>query len=127
MDRTAPRVPAGRDLSLLADYPGSLAEDLGEANNVAAAHPEKVAAMMAKLTEIVRVVESDESRRFAGEIETLNGHLNEILKMPDVAQRFYDQAFIPGGSDPEAFTQLLRREYARWEPIVKATGVQLEM
>src|SRR6185295_3297464 len=28
-----------------------------------------------KLAEIVRVVESDESRRFAGEIETLSGHL----------------------------------------------------
>jgi len=32
----------------------------------------------AKLAEIVRVVESDESRRFAGEIETLNGHLRPI-------------------------------------------------
>ena len=32
----------------------------------------------AKLAEIVRVVESDESRRFAGEIETLNGHLKPI-------------------------------------------------
>ena len=32
----------------------------------------------AKLSEIVRVVESDESRRFAGEIETLNGHLRPI-------------------------------------------------
>jgi hypothetical protein len=31
-----------------------------------------------KLTEIVRVVESDESRRFSGEIETLNGHLKPI-------------------------------------------------
>jgi hypothetical protein len=31
-----------------------------------------------KLAEIVRVVESDESRRFAGEIETLNGHLKPI-------------------------------------------------
>jgi hypothetical protein len=31
-----------------------------------------------KLAEIVRVVESDESRRFAGEIETLNGHLDPI-------------------------------------------------
>jgi hypothetical protein len=32
----------------------------------------------AKLAEIVRVVESDESRRFSGEIETLNGHLKPI-------------------------------------------------
>ena len=32
----------------------------------------------AKLAEIVRVVESDESRRFAGEIETLTGHLKPI-------------------------------------------------
>jgi hypothetical protein len=31
-----------------------------------------------KLAEIIRVVESDESRRFAGEIETLNGHLKPI-------------------------------------------------
>ncbi len=32
----------------------------------------------AKLAEIIRVVESDESRRFAGEIETLNDHLKPI-------------------------------------------------
>jgi len=32
----------------------------------------------AKLAEIIRVVENDESRRFAGEIETLNGHLKPI-------------------------------------------------
>jgi hypothetical protein len=31
-----------------------------------------------KLDEIIRVVESDESRRFAGEIETLSGHLKPI-------------------------------------------------
>ena len=31
-----------------------------------------------KLAEIIQVVESDESRRFAGEIETLSGHLNPI-------------------------------------------------
>ena len=32
----------------------------------------------AKLAEIIRVVESDESRRFVGEIETLSGHLKPI-------------------------------------------------
>ncbi|MCA9122279.1 MAG: TIR domain-containing protein [Planctomycetaceae bacterium] len=39
-----------------------------------------------KLAEIVRVVESEESRRFAGEIETLSGHLKPIK--PDA--RLYD-------------------------------------
>ena len=60
-------------------------------------------------------------------VARVSTEVQKILKMPDVVQRFYDQAFIPGGSDPEVFTQMLRREYARWEPIVKATGVQLEM
>ena len=60
-------------------------------------------------------------------VARVSTEVQKILKTPDVAQRFYDLAFIPGGSDPDAFTQLLRREYARWEPIVKATGVQLEM
>ena len=60
-------------------------------------------------------------------VQRISTEVQKILKLPDVAQRFYDQAFIAGGSDPDAFTQLLRREYVRWEPIVKATGVQLEM
>lgn len=40
----------------------------------------------AKLAEIVRVVESDESRRFAGEIETLNGHLKPIKSEARICQ-----------------------------------------
>ena len=60
-------------------------------------------------------------------VARVSTEVQKILKMPDVVQRFHDQAFIPGGNDPEVFTQMLRREYARWEPIVKATGVQLEM
>ncbi len=40
----------------------------------------------AKLAEIVRVVESDESRRFAGEIETLNGYLKPIKSEARICQ-----------------------------------------
>ncbi len=40
----------------------------------------------AKLAEIVRVVESDESRRFAGEIETLNRHLKPIKSEARICQ-----------------------------------------
>ncbi|MCX6901619.1 MAG: TIR domain-containing protein [Verrucomicrobia bacterium] len=40
----------------------------------------------AKLADIVRVVESDENRRFAGEIETLNGHLKPIKSEARICQ-----------------------------------------
>jgi len=57
----------------------------------------------------------------------VSAEVQKILKMPDVVQRFYDFAFIPGGSDPGTFTQMVRTEYGRWEPIVKSVGVQLEL
>ena len=57
----------------------------------------------------------------------MSAEVQKILKMPDVVQRFYEFAFIPGGSDPDGFTQLVRGEYARWEPIVRSVGVQLEL
>lgn len=60
-------------------------------------------------------------------VARVSTEVQKILKMPDVVQRFYDFAFIPGGSNPEEFTKMVRGEYQRWEPIVKAVGVQLEL
>ena len=60
-------------------------------------------------------------------VARMSAEVQKVLKMPDVAQRFYDFAFIPGGRSPEAFTQMVRAEYLRWEPIVKSVGVQLEL
>ncbi len=60
-------------------------------------------------------------------VARMSAEVQKILKMPDVVQRFYEFAFIPGGGDPEAFTQMVRTEYNRWEPIVKSVGVQLEL
>jgi tripartite-type tricarboxylate transporter receptor subunit TctC len=60
-------------------------------------------------------------------VARMSTEVQKILKMPDVVQRFYEFAFIPGGSDPEPFGQMVRTEYNRWEPIVKAVGVKLEL
>ena len=60
-------------------------------------------------------------------VARMSAEVQKVLKMPDVVQRFYDFAFIPGGSDPDKFTQIMRGEYNRWEPIVKSVGVQLEL
>jgi tripartite-type tricarboxylate transporter receptor subunit TctC len=51
----------------------------------------------------------------------------KILRTPDVVQRFQDFGFIPGGRDPESFTQMIRGEYERWESIVISVGLQLEL
>jgi hypothetical protein len=54
----------------------------------------------AKLAEIVRVVEGDESRLFAGEIETLNGHLKPIQSEVRICQLlgkgFYGRQWLFG-------------------------------
>ena len=60
-------------------------------------------------------------------VARMSTDVQKILKMPDVVQRFQEFAFIPGGNDPDSFTQIMRAEYARWEPIVKSVGVQLEL
>jgi tripartite-type tricarboxylate transporter receptor subunit TctC len=60
-------------------------------------------------------------------VARMSAEVQKILKMADVAQRFYDFAFIPGGSDPDSFTKMVRGEYDRWEPVVKSVGVQLEL
>jgi tripartite-type tricarboxylate transporter receptor subunit TctC len=60
-------------------------------------------------------------------VDRVSTEVQKILKMPDVVQRFYDFAFIPGGSEPRVFTRMVRADYQRWEPIVKAVGVQLEL
>jgi tripartite-type tricarboxylate transporter receptor subunit TctC len=60
-------------------------------------------------------------------VARVSTEVQKILKLPEVVQRFYDFAFIPGGSDPEGFTKMVRLEYDRWEPIVRSVGVQLEL
>ena len=46
-----------------------------------------------KLAEVVRVVESDESRRFAGEIERLNGYLNPVTSDSRIRE-LYAKPFV---------------------------------
>ena len=60
-------------------------------------------------------------------VARMASEVQKALKSPEVAQRFYDFAFVPGGKDPEAFTKMVRDEYLRWEPIVKSVGVTLEL
>ena len=92
----------------------------------------------AKLAEIVQVVESDESRRFAGEIETLNGHLKPIKSEARICQLlgkgFYGRQWLfeavenwrTGGTynvEPETKNQEPRTSPSRLFWIMGAPGV----
>jgi hypothetical protein len=48
------------------------------------------------------------------------------LLQPDVRQRFIDGGFDIVGGSAEAFDELLRREYAKYERTLKEAGVKPE-
>ncbi len=59
-------------------------------------------------------------------VQRLSTEVQRILKLPDVAQRFNDLAFIIRGSNPDVFAETTRREFQRWEKIIKTAGVTLD-
>ena len=59
-------------------------------------------------------------------VKTLNGHLNEILKMPDVQTRLTALATIPVGGDPSAIGKLNAADHIRYEKVIKEFGIQAD-
>lgn len=56
----------------------------------------------------------------------LNRELDAVLDQPDVRQRFVEGGFDIAGGTAEAFGELLRREYAKYERILREAGVRPE-
>ncbi len=59
-------------------------------------------------------------------VQTLNGHLNEILKMPDVVARMTLLALVPVGGQPGAVTQMIGENFNRYGKIIKEAGIQAD-
>ena len=59
-------------------------------------------------------------------VRTLNGHLNEILKMPDVAARMTTLALIAEGGEPAAAGRINAADHARYAKIIKEFGIQAD-
>ncbi len=59
-------------------------------------------------------------------VRTLNGHVNEILKMPDVVARMATIAVTPSGGEPAVLRKLLASDTARYTKIVKEFGIQAD-
>jgi len=57
-------------------------------------------------------------------IDTLNREINEILKMPDVVNRFTELAVRPIGSSPEAFREKIKADILKYSKIIEAADLK---
>ncbi|MCZ8150619.1 MAG: tripartite tricarboxylate transporter substrate-binding protein, partial [Roseomonas sp.] len=57
----------------------------------------------------------------------INEVFARIIAMPDVQQRIFEtQAGAVVGGSPEDFANHIRREVARWTPIIREGGIRSE-
>lgn len=59
-------------------------------------------------------------------IEKLNGTLNQIIKMPEVIQRFAEDHVVPVGGGPEVLAEAIRTERIKWKRVIELTGAKAE-
>ena len=59
-------------------------------------------------------------------LSTLNRHLQTVLDDPKTKQRLVDSGIEPAGGDAQSFGALIRSDYRKWEPVVKASGAKLD-
>lgn len=50
----------------------------------------------------------------------------EAVKLPVIQERFHVLGAAPVGSTPEAFDAVIRTDYEKWGPVIKAAGIQAE-
>jgi tripartite-type tricarboxylate transporter receptor subunit TctC len=59
-------------------------------------------------------------------IRKINADTQNVLKQPDLRQRFAQDAFEIRGNTPEEFAQYLRSEFTKWAKVVKDSGVRVD-
>jgi tripartite-type tricarboxylate transporter receptor subunit TctC len=59
-------------------------------------------------------------------VATINGHINEILKMPDVVQRMTTLALIPLGGEPATLRNRNAADFERYGKVIKEFGIQAD-
>jgi tripartite-type tricarboxylate transporter receptor subunit TctC len=59
-------------------------------------------------------------------IDRLNGEINKVLKLPDVAANLKSQTLDPLIMSPEQFAQRLKSDYDKYEKVIKITGAKID-
>ena len=53
-----------------------------------------------------------------------NREINRILQLPDVKERMAGDGVEPAGGSPERFREVLKRDVAKWQKVVKTAGIK---
>jgi tripartite-type tricarboxylate transporter receptor subunit TctC len=61
-----------------------------------------------------------------GIVDLLNRSINQALQSPDVAEKLSKVGIDPATGTPEDFAKIVASDYAKWGPIVKASGFKPE-
>jgi tripartite-type tricarboxylate transporter receptor subunit TctC len=59
-------------------------------------------------------------------IGKLNGEINKILNAPESRERLSGHGLVPGGGTPRELGQFLQTEIAKWNQLIKETGIRAE-
>jgi tripartite-type tricarboxylate transporter receptor subunit TctC len=59
-------------------------------------------------------------------LDKIYGDLVEVMRIPDVTRRINGLGFEVGGNTPADFARFIEDDLKRWEPTVKAAGIQAE-
>jgi len=59
-------------------------------------------------------------------VERLSREIVEVLHTPEVSDKLIAIGQVPIGNTPEEFAENYRRDFPRWEALIKASGAQVE-
>jgi tripartite-type tricarboxylate transporter receptor subunit TctC len=59
-------------------------------------------------------------------VERLSREIVEVLHTPEVSDKLIAMGQVPIGNTPEEFAESYRRDFPRWEALIKASGARLE-
>jgi len=59
-------------------------------------------------------------------IARINSELNKALKTPELRQLLLAQGADPAGGTPEEYAAMIRKDYAKWGKVVRASGARVD-
>lgn len=59
-------------------------------------------------------------------VDRLNGDIQKILRLPDIAEKLKSQTLDPIYMNPEQFAQRLKSDYDKYEKVIRISGARVE-